>query len=500
MSHFTRGLLALFVTLGVAPLYAPAQSASALPIDPSATFKTIIPHRNALPRPKTIVEVPEEGEALAPGFSGSPYGVGATITPTTTVPEGEEHIAVDPKNFNNVIAMISDFSQNGGFNISKFAFSSTNGASWSESFVPLSGGFPATADNHVWQANSDPVVAIDKLGNAYLANLYLQVNSSGNVTNDGYYVCSAKLTSGPTFKQSGCHPVLTTLKSSTNLEDKEWLAVDNSTSKFTGDVYASWTHFTSTSNMIFFSRSTNHGVTWSKAIRINPASQNGAVQGSQVAVDAAGNVYLAYEVFLSTGQGQHFIAKSTNGGVSFGAPAAMTPAFNNLSFSATYRDNSFPALAVSPVANKGFIYDVYTDQPTASARTEFVRSKTAGGLTFNLPLRANDSTKGQRLMPAVAADTNGVVHISWFDTRNSTSTGLLDIYATYTKTNGTTFAPNAKANAVTINAGGAGFIGDYSGIAAGPNGTSGLAHPVWTSAGVGGSTNGQMQTATLTVP
>jgi len=227
MSHFTRGLLALFVTLGVAPLYAPAQSASALPIDPSATFKTIIPHRNALPRPKTIVEVPEEGEALAPGFSGSPYGVGATITPTTTVPEGEEHIAVDPKNFNNVIAMISDFSQNGGFNISKFAFSSTNGASWSESFVPLSGGFPATADNHVWQANSDPVVAIDKLGNAYLANLYLQVNSSGNVTNDGYYVCSAKLTSGPTFKQSGCHPVLTTLKSSTNLEDKEWLAVDN---------------------------------------------------------------------------------------------------------------------------------------------------------------------------------------------------------------------------------------------------------------------------------
>jgi hypothetical protein len=211
-------------------------------------------------------------------------------------------------------------------------------------------------------------------------------------------------------------------------------------------------------------------------------------------------VYVAYEVFLATGQGQHFIAKSTNGGVSFGAAVAMTPAFNNLSFTATYRDNSFPALAVSPVAGKGFIYDVYTDQPAANARTAFVRSTTAGTLTFTLPVKANDSTKGQRLMPAVAADTNGVVHISWFDTRNSTSTGLLDIYATYTKSNGTTFAPNAKVTAAHINAGGAGFIGDYSGIAAGPNGTTGLAHPVWTSGGVGGTTNGQMQTATLTVP
>src|SRR5258708_9992850 len=97
--------------------------------------------------------------------------------------------------------------------------------------------------------------------------------------------------------------------------------------------------------MIFFSRSTNHGVTWSKAIQINPTSQNGAVQGSQVAVGPAGEVYVAYEVFLASGQGQHFIAKSTNGGVSFGAPRPMTPAFENLSFMAPYRACIFPTPA-----------------------------------------------------------------------------------------------------------------------------------------------------------
>ena len=182
MTRFTPHFLTLLLMPGLMGLFAAAQSQSEFPIDRTATFKTIIPYRNAIPAAKPAAEIPGESEALFLGFSGSPYSVGATITPTSTVPEAEEHIAVDPNNFNNLIAMISDFSQNGGFNTSKFAFSSNNGASWAEQFVPRSGGFPVTADGHIWQANSDPVVAIDKLGNVFLANLYLQADSLGNVT------------------------------------------------------------------------------------------------------------------------------------------------------------------------------------------------------------------------------------------------------------------------------------------------------------------------------
>jgi hypothetical protein len=281
------------------------------------------------------------------------------------------------------------------------------------------------------------------------------------------------------------------------LEDKEWVAVDNSTSKFSGDVYASWTHFVdNTTNYILFSRSTDHGVHWSKPIHINPASQNGGVQGSQVAVGPKGEVYVSYEVFFTSGS-QHLIAKSTNGGVSFGTAVAMTPGFKDLTFCLDYRCNSFPALAVNP--KTGFIYDVYTDQPGANSATEFVRSTTAGGLTFTKPVKVNDSGKGQRLMPAVAADSNGVVHMSWFDTRRSPSNpDLLDIFATFTLNNGTSFAPNARANANQITASSGDFVGDYSGIAARPNGKTGLAHPVWTSGGL--NENGKMQSSTLTVP
>ena len=501
MTRMMRSLLSLLVTALVIVTFSFDARSQNRPPNARTAFKTMVSHRGHIPGVKSVAG--PAGMETAATFSGSPYDVGPSITPTTTVPEVEEHIAVDPSHFNNLVAMISDFSLRGGFNTSKFAFSNNDGSNWNESFVPLSAGFPATADGHLWQANSDPVVAIDKLGNVYLENLYLQVDSAFNITNDGLYVCVANLQSGPRFTQSGCHAIKTALAPTTFIEDKPWIAVDNSTSKSSGTVYASWTHFTATSDMIFVSHSTDHGATWSKPIQINPDSQNGAVQGSQVAVGPAGEVYVAYEVFLgSTGdQGQHFIAESTNGGASFGKTVAMTPIFNNLSFSAPYRDNTFPALAVSPVSGNAFIYDVYTDQPGTNSRTAFVRSTLPAALTsFTSPISINDVTTGQRLMPAVAVDSNGVVNISWFDTRGSSGTvTLLDIFATYTKDEGSTFAPNAQANSSSIHASSRGdFIGDYAGIAASPDSTNSLAHPVWTSDGLG--FNGQMQTSTLTVP
>jgi hypothetical protein len=495
-----------FFFLVLSSFTAMAYSQNQPPLDRSAVFKTIVPHHKAgFAGIRAASPVNQTSAVELTNFSGPPYTVGPTITPTSTVPEAEEHIAVDPSNSHNLVAMISDFSilrAEFFFNTSKFAVSTDDGTSWSESFVPLNARkFPVTADNHVWEANSDPVVAMDKAGNVFLANLYLQVNKDGNVTNDGYYVCVANISTGPKFTKAGCKPVRTTLMPSTRLEDKEWIAVDNSAAATSGNVYAVWTHFTADSDMIFFSRSTDHGQTWSKAIQISPESQNRAVQGSQVAVGPSGEVYVSYEVFFEGNKRQHFIAKSSDGGVSFGAAVTMTPVFNDLSFDATYRDNSFPALAVSPIPGEGFVYDVYTDQPGPHSRTEFVRSNTPEGLTFAPPIGVNDVSTGQRLMPAVAADTNGLVHISWFDTRNSgDSTRLLDIFATFTKNNGTSFAPNARVNSTQIDADESGFIGDYSGIAAGPNGTTSLAHPVWTNGGVGGSTNGQMQAATLTAP
>lgn len=501
MNRSTRRLILALLTLILAGMLGIAHSQDQPAVNSPLITKTIVLHINSIARAGQTSTALSEAPAIAPpAFTQPPYILGPVVSPSTTAPEAEEHITTDPNNSKNLLAMISDFSLNGGFNTSKWVFSKNGGTSWKQGFVPRQGGFPVTADGHVWQANSDPVVAIDKLGNAYLENLYLQADSKGNVTNDGLYVCVATLASGPVFTKAGCHPVRTTLTKSTNLEDKNWIAVDNSNSKFSGNVYATWTHFTAMSSMLWFSRSTNHGVTWSKPIQINPASQNGALQGSQVAVGPNGEVYVSYELFTGTGAtGKHEIAKSTNGGVSFGAAVAQTPQFTNLSFCVDYRCNSFPALAVNP--KTGFIYDVYTDQTGSTSKTRFVRSKTAGGLTFNGPIIVNDVTSGQRLMPAVSSDLSGDVNMSWFDSRHSpTNPDVLDIFATYTKDNGANFAKNVQVNASHITATPNDFIGDYAGITSANCTVTHCpqADPVWTSAGL--NEGGKLNTSVVMVP
>lgn len=192
------------------------------------------------------------------------------------------------------------------------------------------------------------------------------------------------------------------------------------------------------------------------------------------------------------------MAKSTNRGASFSAPKAITPVFNEISFGATYRVNSFASLTADQ-SRPGTVYVVYADQPSSvvGAEVEFISSSN-GGATFDSPVVINDAPQGHQFMPAVTVDGSGVIHAMWFDTRNSAADpSRYDIYATLRKYPGT-FAPNTRVTpppatdpgAASIEAGTASFIGDYAGVAA----SGGFSHPVWTS---GGFNNGRLQTTTL---
>src|SRR5713226_2002266 len=97
------------------------------PIDPDAVFKTHVVHLGPVARGHVATPAAVK-PATSATFSGATYKVGPTVTPTTTIPEAEEHIAVDPLNSSNLVAAISDFSLRGGFNTTKYAFSFNNGA------------------------------------------------------------------------------------------------------------------------------------------------------------------------------------------------------------------------------------------------------------------------------------------------------------------------------------------------------------------------------------
>lgn len=433
-----------------------------------------------------------------PKFHGNAYVVGAIVTATTSQPEAEEVIAIDPNNHSNLVGMITDYSlRSAGLGTTRYSISSDGGAAWSDTFVPLSGGTtPTTSDGQVWADNRDPSIGIDKLGNVFLSGIYAQPPQMGQHPPSGVYVCVGTLPS-VTLTASACRPVFTNTTAMDPFgEDKDSLAVDNSSASTSGYVYVSWIHFTGctgsgcTSKYIALSRSTDHGVTWSAPILLTSGTTD--VEWPQMTVGSDGTVYASFEVSLGNGQAEHMLSMSTDGGQTFSTAAAITPSYSDVTFSTTYRKNSGPTIVVSPVSGAEYVYDIYAQQNGTGSDIVVTRSnspKGAGG--FTAPISVNDSTAGQRIFPAAGVDNSGILHMSWFDTRNASGTAMYDIYATYSKDSAVTFAPNARVTPALISAGT--FIGDYAGMVAEP--TGGVAHPVWTN---GGSSGGALQTATLT--
>src|SRR5438552_12853578 len=110
--------------------------APVLPVNPGAAFLTHVPRLTSGSGSGGGGAV-GAGKPVQPNpvatFSGTPYTLGATRTPTTTTPQAEEHVAVDPSNPSTLVAAISDFSSTRiiddetGYNTTEYAVSLDNG-------------------------------------------------------------------------------------------------------------------------------------------------------------------------------------------------------------------------------------------------------------------------------------------------------------------------------------------------------------------------------------
>ncbi|MEL7450790.1 MAG: proprotein convertase P-domain-containing protein [Pseudomonadota bacterium] len=264
--------------------------------------------------------------------------------------------------------------------------------------------------------------------------------------------------------------------------DKEWLHVDISpTSPHQDNVYLSYHN----GNVMQFARSSDQGTNFD--IQAFPAAPRGI--GSDITTTSNGDVYHFYGAF---NEREITLLKSTNGGVSFQAP--ITVASTNGAF-----DWPIPAfesrrawIYVAADADRsggtydGSVYAAWTDtfEPeTGSAANNHTQIKVYysrdGGATwdFSIPHPEADVLTVDRFNQWLTVDENGVVHVVFYDTRNSTNRTGVDLYYTFSTDGAQTWNELTRISSQTsANLTDGQEWGDYNGISV----VGDRVIPIWT--------------------
>ncbi|GAB4299860.1 MAG: hypothetical protein Kow0098_26710 [Ignavibacteriaceae bacterium] len=377
--------------------------------------------------------------------------------PSSTTPE-EVTIAINPLNPDILAA---------GANISYFYRSTNAGLSWSQTNLSSSLG--------VW---GDPCVLFDSLGYLYYAHLSNPVagywidriviqrsTDTGLNWNDGAGV-------GYNYPKN---------------QDKEWLAVDMTNSPYRDNVYVAWTEFddygsfnSNDSSRILFSRSTDHGITWSDPVRLSDTGGNcidsdETVEGAVPAVGPEGQVYVAWAGPLGI-----MFDKSTDGGETFGQDIYISdmPGGWDISVPGIYRCNGMPVTAcdISNSPFRGTVYVCWADQRNGSDNTDIFLSRSFDeGETWSEPVKINDdiSARHQFFVWMSVDPKTGVIYTVFYDRRNTTG-AVTDVYIARSTDGGSTFE-NFKVSETSFLPDASVFFGDYTNIAA----FDGKVYPIW---------------------
>ncbi|MDX6482466.1 MAG: hypothetical protein QOE95_237, partial [Gaiellaceae bacterium] len=300
--------------------------------------------------------------------TGVPY-TDATLD-ECTISKGRQNepaVVVDPRNTNVLLGSSNDYC--GVYNQGILAgavgpiwlgyYRSLNGgSSWTSSLVP---GYPDDRSPYAALSTSrtatagDPVIAWDAHGRAFFGS-----ESSGDPagtakTFGDVFVARYRNPDGPdapTTTRDGLEYYGSTVvadgSSAPNLlgvfHDKTAIEADRTGGSCDGNVYFSWARFSGNGGEgIYFSRSTDHGVTFSSPMKLS--SSIPSVQFPDISVTGNGHVYVTFRTYADTGQSTNaiYIAKSTNCGKTFG-PAAQVTGF----IPSDAADQSAPEATPSP--------------------------------------------------------------------------------------------------------------------------------------------------------
>lgn len=328
-----------------------------------------------------------------------------------------------------------------------------SGQTWGESApVPVDPG-PLQLSSG-WN-RGDPVVAVDNAGTFYIATIAqtaLYLNYIGVVKSNALSLSSPGVTFGTPLLVSGPN-----LLSPLYLQDKPWIAVDATSSAYSGRVYLCWKDYYDESLRFVRSTSTNPLQFGTSKV----LSSSG--KGCNIGIGPSGEVYATWITGMGTNAQAIYIVKSTNGGDDFGIEVSVVPssssstppvrsgdeaastACDKRALGGNIRVPDWPLIAVdrSGGPNNGTVYIAYNADPDGAGSDEadvfVVRSPASltalgsgdPGATWSAPVAINkapaavqgaDSTSNDNWMPAITVASNGTVAVSFYDRRLDSGT------------------------------------------------------------------------------
>ena len=299
-------------------------------------------------------------------------------------------------------------------------------------------------------------------------------------------------------------------KTGKTFADKPWIGIDDTNGPYSGSLYVVWSydHFDCSGNgfctqELGFSRSTDGGKTFSKVRLVegsapfctNPADGRPAnshkcdgALGATPAVLPDGTLAVAYAYIGLTAKyipTKLLVMTSPDGGTTWTTPveaASVTdlpPSFTG----EKYRTATLPAFVADPSSGQLYIAWNTTNHGDADV---FLATSSDKGQTWSIPLRVNDDLVGNganQFQPALAVAPDGVVSVSFFDTRTDPAHKLIDVFLAQSTNHGTSFLPNVRVTTQSSNSAlgqptddyGQGFFGDYQGLSA----DNLFVHPFW---------------------
>ena len=361
----------------------------------------------------------------------------------------EPSICINPANPNNIVA---------GSVLDNVYVSNDGGKTWNESKLKSSYG-----------VYGDPVIRIDQEGRIYYAHLS---NPTGGAYSDPEFLDRIVIQKSEDDGLNWTNGSFT-LPRTPKDQDKEWLGIDPRDNS----VYIAWTEFDLYSSAapehrsrIVFSKSTDHGETWSPPVKLSQKEGNcldgdQTTEGAVPAIGPDGQIYVAW----SFDEKIYFDKSYDRGNTWLEDDIVVTDQPEGWAYTipGIMRCNGMPICGVdrSESKHKGNVYINWSDQRNGTDDTDIWLSVSKDeGDTWSEPVRVNDDEPGkhQFFCWMDIDQSTGYIYIVYYD-RRAHDDETTDVYLAYSSDGGQSFE-NIKINKTSFKPNTAIFFGDYNDI------------------------------------